>query len=435
MATLLTIDNSFSQIQGLSAEQMKALRKILSYSNSPQAAYYSKFGPKISYLIDKKGFFPSGLLPRVRTFLIKNNISYISIKKNTSPTKIVNHGANITRVPYDAQINALEAAVLKGRGILSLPTGSGKSLVIALLIAKFGLRTLIVVPNLELKQQLTADLTKQFHSMANITIENIDSRALAKHTNFDMLIVDECHHVAAKTYHTLNKKAWTGIYHRFMLTATPFRNQKEETLLFEALAGSVIYELTYSEAVNQGYIVPIEAYYVDVPKQATEAYTYAQVYNQLVVNNEARNNLLALILLRLNANGCSTLCLVKEINHGATIENLTNIPFANGQDEESRVHIKDFAQGTLTSMIGTTGIVGEGVDTLPCEYVIIGGLGKAKSAFLQQVGRGVRKYGNKTSCKVIIFRDPSHKFTIRHYREQVKILKEYYNCTPTKLEL
>lgn len=76
MATLLTLDNSFSQIQGLSAEQMKALRKVLSYSSNPQAYYYSRFGPKTTYLIDRKGYFPSGLVRMVRAWLLTNHINY-----------------------------------------------------------------------------------------------------------------------------------------------------------------------------------------------------------------------------------------------------------------------------------------------------------------------------------------------------------------------
>lgn len=430
---MITINcgNSYSQITGLSPAQEKEVRKLLSYSNGD---HFSRFGPKTIYLIDKKGFFPTGLLHRVETWLDASILPWNFCFPKIKSQKFVDHDPKISRVPYTAQSNALGAASISGRGTLSLPTGSGKSLVIALLIAKFSLRTLIIVPNLELKRQLTADLQSQF-SMANITIENIDSKALAKATNYDLLIIDEAHHTAARTYQNLNKKAWTNISKRFFLTATPFRNQKEETLLFEAIAGRVIYELSYKQAVAEGYIVPVEAFYVDLPKVETYGYNYAEIYNERVVSNKPRNDLIALILLRLNANKKSTLCLVKEIAHGNILRDKTNIPFANGQDEDSRQDIQDFSQGKLTSMIGTTGMVGEGVDTLPCEYVVIAGLGKAKSAFLQQVGRAVRKYKGKETAKVIIFRDPSHRFTLNHYREQVKILKDYYGVVPTKIEI
>lgn len=343
--------------------------------------------------------------------------------------------------PRPEQLAAAKAVAKHHRGIISAATGSGKSLMIGLVINELQVRTLVVTPSVELKHQLGESLSKLFGAdkvgkNRDIYVENVQAlNPNIPATDYDCVIIDEFHHGASSTYRKLNQKAWKGIYYRVGLTATPWRTDAEEKLLLEGLLSTIIYELSYQDAVAQGYIVPVEAYVVDVPTQETDAHTYAQVYNKLIVNNKARNELMALILLRLNAAFCSTLCLVKEIEHGSILEELTNVPFANGKDADSRVHIKDFAQARLTSMIGTTGIVGEGVDTLPCEYVIIGGLGKAKSAFLQQVGRGVRRYGNKESCKVIIFKDASHKFTLRHYREQVKILKEYYGCTPVKLEV
>jgi superfamily II DNA or RNA helicase len=126
---------------------------------------------------------------------------------------------------------------------------------------------------------------------------------------------------------------------------------------------------------------------------------------------------------------------VKEVKHGYAIQEIFNAPFANGQDDITRAYIGAFNKGEVKGLIGTTGILGEGVDTKPCEYVIIAGLGKAKSAFMQQIGRAVRTYPGKESAKIILFRDASHRFTLRHYRAQAKILKEEYGVTPIKLEL
>ena len=67
--------------------------------------------------------------------------------------------------------------------------------------------------------------------------------------------------------------------------------------------------------------------------------------------------------------------------------------------------------------------------------IILAGLGKSKNAFMQQCGRGVRRYGDKQSAKIIIFRDASHKWSLAHFKEQVKILQEEYGVTPAKLEV
>ena len=435
MSITLTINNSYSQVTGLNTQQFKALKQVLSYSIDSQAAYFSNnhFNTR-KYLIDKHGSFPTGLLSEVINHLSDTALDIIDLRQTPRPLS-KSFSLDLKHQPYEAQLKALNAAAKSHFGTISMPTGTGKSLVIALIIARLNVKTLIVVPNLEIKKQLTEGLIELFGSLKNITVENIDSNALNDATNYDCLIIDEAHHAAATTYQKLNKSVWTNIYYRFFITATPFRNNDDETLLFKAIAGELIYKLSYKEAISKGYIVPVEAYYVELPRQKTSAYTWRQVYTELVIENQERNEIIAGLIQNLSASGISTLCLVKEIAHGNTLSVMTAKPFVNGQDDETKLFIRHFNNGAIKALIGTAGVIGEGVDTKPCEYVIIAGLGKAKSAFMQQAGRAVRSYPGKESAKIIIFKDKSHKFTTRHFNEQVKILKEEYGVEPIKLDI
>ena len=319
------------------------------------------------------------------------------------------------------------------RGAISMPTGTGKSLTIMLLINTIQVRTLVVVPNLGLKRQFQADVDKYFGKTNNIVVENIDSASLAKHTNFDCLIIDEGHHSAASTYRKLNKTAWKGIYYRYFFSATPFRSRDEEQLLYESLAGQVIYRLTYQDAVKQGAIVPLEAYYYEVPKTEVEGNTWSQIYSEIVVKNKGRNALISGIIKALHKAKVPTLTLVKEIAHGEALSALTDAGFANGQSEDCQYLIDGFNAGKLLSLIGTTGVLGEGIDSRPAQVVIVAGLGKSKNQFMQMAGRGFRLYPGKDSCKIIIFKDNSHKWTKTHFAAQVKFLKEEYGITPIRL--
>lgn len=433
----IEIGNSTSQIKGLASTPFNILRKALSYSVDAQAAYFSNnHFNTIRYCIDKYGTFSTGLLIYVKMSLDSQNIHYRVSDIRFRPASITGHLSDFSMInPHEWQLEAVNAVERKHRGIISAPTGTGKSLVIALIVAKLHARTLVVVPSLQIKEQLTESLQRVFKDMSNITVENIDSSALKTANNYDCLIIDEAHHVAAKTYQKLNKTAWKNIYYRVFLTATPFRNATEETMLFEGIAGQVIYELSYTKAIKAKYIVPVEAYYIEVPKQKTEAFTWAQVYSELITNNENKNQIIAKVLLNLGISGTSTLCLVKEIKHGNLLAELTGLPFANGQDASTRHHIEQFNKGSIKALIGTEGILGEGLDTKACEYVIIAGLGKAKSAFMQKVGRAVRTYSGKDSAKIIIIKDKSHKFLSRHFKAQCDILKSEYGVVPIKLEV
>lgn len=422
----IDIGNSYSKITGLTPFQEKQLREALSYVVGGKSAYYSGFGVKRRSLLTKKNEFPTGLLYRVYDVVTPDMVNDTRKK----PVCLKKHSFQYEVIPYGAQFEALHRALEASRGIISMPTGTGKGLVIKMLLNAFNVKFLVIVPSLELKKQLSETLK----DMPYVTVENIDSKRLSKLIDFDGLIIDEGHHVAAKTYQKLNKTVWSNIYHRFFLTATPFRNDEEETLLFEAIAGRVIYKLSYKDAVKNKYIVPVEAYYLEVAKQSTNAHSWSEVYSQLVVNNEARNDQITLLLLKLQASQSPTLCLVKEVRHGQILSDMTGLPFVSGADDASRDYIRQFNTGEIKGLIGTDGILSEGVDTKPCEFVVIAGLGKAKSQFMQKVGRAVRTYPGKESAKIILFRDVSHKFTLRHYKEQAKILISEYGVKPIKLE-
>lgn len=388
--------------------------------------------------MNKRGEFPSGLLHILQDYTSGfKGIQTEDLRKK--PERYIRRfKLDLPHTPYESQFKAVQACLKEGRGVISAVTGYGKSVMMAMLLAEMGLDTLIIVPTLGLKSQLTESFLAYFGQLAHITIENIDSKNLQKPGKYDMIIIDEAHHVAAKTYRDLNKRYWGNIYHRFFFTATPFRTRDEEQLLFESIAGQVIYRIGYKEAVDLGAIVPIEVFYIELPKSPLKGVNighWPSVYNALVVHNEARNKLIAELLQGLDKGSISTLCLVTEIAHGENLKKLTGGYFASGVNDDTKHYIDLFNREVLTTLIGTTGVLGEGIDTRPAEWVIIAGLGKSRPRFMQQCGRGLRKYAGKESCKVIIFKDNSHKWTKAHYAAQVKILKEEYGIVPIKLDI
>lgn len=428
---IIEIGNSYSKVVGFDKETYQRLREALSYETDPNARYFAGgLYPSRRCLMDRHGSFPTGLLDRVRSVIPKAKVLDTRKRPMVRPYQVTYAGPPLR----EEQIKSAYLAVKLGRAGIEIPTGVGKSLIIALTAASLGVKTLIVVPNLTLKEQLKKSL--RCHLKGNIdfiTVENIDSPRLMKYTGFDALIIDEAHHVAASTYRELNKTVWKDIYYRVFLTATFYRNQEHEGMLFEGISGPVSYRMDYKTARDKGYILPVEGYTVNTPKIPTDAHTWAQVYSELVVNNGLRNAKIAELMSSLEDR--FTLTLVKEIKHGDILSQLTGAPFANGQTEGSDDLITDFCSGNLKHLIATTGVCGEGTDCVPAEYIIIAGLGKAKSAFMQQVGRGVRLHSEKESCKVILFRDASHKYTLRHFNAQAKILLEEYGVKPMELDI
>jgi len=440
----LIIGNSESKIENLPKEHHKPLKELLSYIPASQTYGSSyRFTPK-RCLIDKAGIFPSGLQYIIESYFKMVGLKYQIQSLRRLPEAISDYPINLPCTPYTEQEEAANACLNATRGIVVAPTGMGKSIIAALIISKVKVKTLLVVPTVELREQLTKSLSQYFSTTKcgricdnpDIAVENVDALDPNKIlTDYHCVIIDEFHHSGAKSYRKLNKKAWKNVYFKFGLTATPFRSQDRERLLLEGVLSKVIYSVDYYKAVSKGYIVPIEAYYYEVPQSDTSGLknNWHSVYSALVTNNGGRNALIGDILRGLKEAKIPTLCLVKEITHGEALRNNGEFYFANGENSDTPHLIKLFNSEKLTTLIGTNGVIGEGIDTKPAEFIIIAGLGKSKNAFMQQVGRGLRVHKEKTSCKIILFKDNSHKWTKRHFAEQVKILREQYGISPEKL--
>lgn len=473
----LVIGNSVCRFSDLPIEHYRAIKKLLSYKDKSKRIekilkdkatgkplINKETGkprtfivyPLIS-LLEKSGEFPTGLLYLVKEYIkaIKTPVIVLDERKRPAIHQF-GGGQPIAYLfpfePYPEQFEGATAAVKYGRGIETAPTGVGKSAIAALIIASLQISTLIVVPSVELKNQLTDSLKDIFgidmvgplnkgKKQFNITIENIgqlDPKIKAE--GFDCLIIDEFHHSGAVSYRELNKQSWGNIYFRFGLTATPFRSDDNEKLLLESVLSNVIYKIDYATAVKKGYIVPVEFYYVDLPKVKCSSKKWQGVYKELVVNRKDKNKIICDFMESLHISDIPTITLVKQVEHGKLLKdemlsrNL-EIQFANGKDGSNKQLIRAFNNRMLTVLIGTSGVIGEGIDTKPCEYVILAGGGKSKNQFMQMVGRGFRRFGNKQSCKVIMFRDPSHKWMLQHFNECVKYIKEEYGAKPSKLEI
>lgn len=385
-------------------------------------------------LISREGEFPSGLLNIAFEFIV-DKPHVIDDRRIVPEPQQGLFTLTLGLTPHQAQIDAVKAATSVKRGTISSCTASGKSIMMAMLINALGLRTLVVVPNLGLKNQLRDTFTKCFGNLDHITVENIDSPVLRTASKYDLLIIDEAHHVAAATYRELNRTVWKGIYYRFFFSGSPFRSKSSENILMESVAGQVVYKLGYQEAVKSGIVAPIEAYFFTLPKITCDGTTWREVYSELVVNRTDRNQLISDLISNLYGQGISTLCLSKEVNHGENIANITGCGFAHGEAPDCADLLSWFGSGKLRALVATEGVAGEGIDTKAAEYVLIAGLGKSKPAFMQKVGRVSRKYPGKESGKVILFKDPSHKFTLEHFESQCQYLRDEYGVEPMELTL
>lgn len=205
-------------------------------------------------------YLPVGLLEQLLTTLNANNIMYKLKDKRIAlkfTYKIVFKGKLQTE-----QEDALKRLLLKNNGIFVAPTGFGKTVLTIALIAKRAIKTLIIVNRVNLANHWYEKL----HEFTNITnigrlYSNFDSlgfdvdiatiQSLSSYSdidkitsNYGLVIVDEVHHLAARSYETVIRKF--NAKYLLGLTATFIRSDGLEAII-NILLGPKLIE------VNKGY--------------------------------------------------------------------------------------------------------------------------------------------------------------------------------------
>ena len=211
---------------------------------------------------------PRGFLSRLLKFLYENGIKYevsfvtpkLSGCKFKSLIKLT-----------DQQEQVVNAAMVEKQGVIVAPPGSGKTMIGMELIALHQKPTLVLVHRKQLLDQWVERIQKylnipkahigRFSSAKKatgkeITVGLLQSFARAKDLNdlrdkFGTIIVDECHHIPAKTFR--NVIAHLNPEYLYGLTATPKRQHNDEQLIY----------------VYIGDIIANMADFVDVDKPTT----------------------------------------------------------------------------------------------------------------------------------------------------------------------
>ncbi len=211
-------------------------------------------------------------------------------------------GLVVHRKPRPYQAIALRSwQRARGRGVVVLPTGAGKSWLACLAIDDKRRSTLVVAPTLDLVRQWYDLLRSAFdapvgivgggdHTVERLTVTTYDSAYIhMEHLGkrFGMVVFDEVHHLPGDAYATAARMCLAPF--RLGLSATPERTDGRHEDL-DQLVGPMVHRQDITELTGSFLAdYDVETVTVDLSPEEYEAYHLARsVYREFVFSQGIR---------------------------------------------------------------------------------------------------------------------------------------------------
>ena len=364
--------------------------------------------------------------------------------------------------PHSHQIDAVSHSIKNGRTLLLSPTGSGKSLIIYILLRYYlsiipkDKKILIVVPTTSLVSQLFSDF-KDYSSMDDWSVDdNVhkifsgQSKETEKQViistwqslykidpryfwDFEVAFGDECHLFKAKSLTGLMEKLTKAKY-RFGTTGT-LDGSKTHKLVIEGLFGRVFKTTTTKELIEKDLLsqLEIDCLIFGYNQQEIETIKRASYQDEMawIIKNTRRNAFICDLAASLKGN---TLVLFNFVEkHGIPLYDKLKDKkddvylIHGGTDVDQREEIRHIVDNNKNStLVASYGTCSTGINIKNIHNIIFTSPSKSVIRVLQSIGRGLRKSNQKDKVKVYDIADNLcykkwRNHTMRHLDERVKI--------------
>ena len=479
---------------------------VEAFSAPNKTAYFSKmYGystPDKLYAVNMFGFFNLGLIFEIFKYLrqtygsldclamSKNAINFCKMfltplhefatSRNISEFQVSNISSKYALRDY--QEKAIKSIIFDGygRGLLELPTGSGKSFVIANFIYTLlqqydcSLKTLIFVPNKQLVEQFYKDLldygyqkedlgkltggikVKDFNKYAKIIIGN--RQYLFNNKNMlpkiDVFVCDEAHSVApnSTTYdfiEDINCKIKVGC------SGTIPRDKYERWMLI-GLFSKIFFTEEVQNLQSQGYLTNLNINVLSILDKQIDKDTTClfnlkttRKYSETndIMFNEAYNAELEYVtknceklyspvfdVIEKDMKG-NILILFDRLEFGKNVyEFAKEKKFRNSEmfyidgtiPVEDREHVRSVLENSENNILfAQAAVMSTGVNIKNLPNIIFMFQTKSPSRVIQSIGRTLRLHENKSESNVldVVF---NFRYSRKHFKERMKLYRDFY---------
>lgn len=331
----------------------------------------------------------------------------------------------------EATLAAINAVRRKRNPIIALPTGTGKSLIIAALVRYFAQyrrqRVVVLTDTKELVLQNYKTTKKYFCCLPGIYSAGLQQKDTTQKIifasiqsiykqkiKFDVALVDECHLVPDRD---------TAMYRSFIaeskiqnvigLSATPFR------VSGSLIKNNIFDEICYDKTSGEDFLWFIEKNYL-CPLIPKEAKTKLDISKVSILGGDFKENALqqAVDCKKITENGVQEilkygvdrahwLIFATGENHCHSISReLTKHNISNAvityKTENRDALIAAYKKGKIKALINKQ-ILSKGFDFPPIDLIVDWSPTCSAINWIQRLGRGFRPYAGKANCLVLDF--------------------------------
>ena len=416
--------------------ELQKLRMPIFYKTTPRII--SCFEEDDRFLI-----LPRGCLEKIKEICEKSNVKLIIKDKRE---KGIETEYNFIGKLNKKQENAMNELITHETGVLCATTGFGKTVIGANIISKLKTNTLVIVNRNNLLEQWKErlsyflDTNKKEIGQCGASKEKLNGKldvasfqALFKKDNIEeivknygLVIVDECHHVAAFSF----EKVLKAIRSKYVygLTATPTRKDGWHKIIYMQCGDIRVRvsnkELKQNKEMEHTVIVK-KTNYKYIPTEERDKIQISEILSDMC-HNVFRNSLIIEDIGKCISEGRIPIVLTERVEHLNILREqleYMNVPvviYKGNMGKKKTKEIQDILKEADENnksriILATSSSIGEGFDDSRLDTLFLTMPVSWKGRIIQYVGRLHREHEDKE--KVIVY----------DYLDNMKVLEKMYN--------
>ena len=383
---------------------------------------------------------PRGFVAQLVQFCKKSAIPF-NFQDQRKKLQDISFESNIQLYPH--QEAALKPTNKKDFGVIVAPPGAGKTIIGLELIAQKAQPALIIVHRKQLldqwldriqtflqipKKDIGQIISNKKKIGEKITVGMIQSLNRYEQISeigkqFGTIIIDECHHIPAKTFR--ETITYFDTFYLYGHTATPKRKMNDEKLIYVYI-GEIISNVKTVEQIQQQRAISIHIKKTELSVPFKYQLDHYETLSRILVYDTRRNAAIVEDIAREITAGRRALVLTERVDHVQVLSLYLKKQFEvialSGEDSNRSRSSKmaQIKQGHFQVIISTGQYLGEGIDLPQLETLFLVYPFSFEGKLIQYIGRVMRS--NKAPV-IYDYRDEQVAYFEKLYKQR----KRHYN--------